>query len=251
MAKNRGLQSSLGAIAILAAIAAGGYLFHQYSGRRSAAATIVAIPPVPVTTAAAEARDMPLFVRGIGTVQAYNQAVIKTRVDGAIVKVGFREGQDVKQGDPLFQIDPRPFQASLDQASAAKAENEAQLAGAQLDLDRYEKTSSEGFESIQRRDRQRAIVAALKQAVARDQGMIDRAQLELVYADIRAPFDGRTGTRLVDIGNLVQAAQATSLVTITQIKPIFVTFTVPQDVNDDVRQRQAASALTVIAYGSN
>jgi len=251
MARNKGLQSSLVAIAILVAIAAGGYLFHQYSGRRSAAATVVAIPPVPVTTAAAEARDMPLFVRGIGTVQAYNQAVIKTRVDGAIVKVAFREGQDVKQGDPLFQIDPRPFQASLDQASAAKAENEAQLTGAQLDLDRYEKTSSEGVESIQRRDRQRAIVAALKQAVARDQGMIDRAQLELVYADIRAPFDGRTGTRLVDIGNLVQAAQATSLVTITQIKPIFVTFTVPQDVNDDVRRRQAAGALTVIAYGSN
>jgi multidrug efflux system membrane fusion protein len=251
MAKTRGVQRSLGAIAILAAVAAGGYLFHQHSGRKPAAAMTVAAPPVPVTTAAAEARDMPLFVRGIGTVQAYNQAVIKTRVDGEIVKVGFLEGRDVKQGDPLFQIDPRPFQASLDQASAAKAENQAQLVGAQLDLDRYEKTSSEGFESIQRRDRQRAIVAALKQAIARDQGIIDRARLDLVYADIRAPFDGRTGTRLVDIGNFVQAVQATSLVTITQIKPIFVTFTVPQDVNDEVRRRQAAGALAVIAYGSN
>jgi membrane fusion protein, multidrug efflux system len=252
MAGSSKFRTSLGAVAVLAAIAAGGYLFQQHSGRaRPAAAMAAAAPAIPVTTALAEARDMPLFVRGIGTVQAYNQAVIKTRVEGAIVKVAFQEGSDVKQGDTLFQIDPRPFQASFDEASAAKARNEAQLVGAELDLDRFEKTSSEGFESIQRRDRQRAVVGALKQEIARDEALIERARLELAYANIRAPFDGRTGTRLVDIGNYVQAAQATALVSLTQIKPIFVTFTVPQDVNDEVRQRQAAGNLPVIAYGSN
>jgi multidrug efflux system membrane fusion protein len=251
MDKGRGVRRSLGAIGVLAVIAAGGYAFHQYSGRKPAAAMTTSVPVVPVTAAPAEARDMALFVRGIGTVQAYNQAVIKTRVDGAIVKVSFQEGRDVKAGDPLFQIDPRPFQNSLNQATAGKARSEAQLVGAQLDLDRYEKTSSQGYESIQRRDQQRAIVGALKQSIALDQATIDRAQLDLVYADIRAPFDGRAGTRLVDIGNYVQASQATSLVSITQIKPIFVTFTVPQDVNDEVRRRQAAGDLTVIAYGSN
>ncbi len=252
MAISRTLRSSLGAVAVLAAVAAGGYFFQQHSGRaRPAAAMTGAASGIPVTTALAETRDVPLFVRGIGTVQAYNQAVIKTRVDGEIVKVVFQEGQDVKEGQSLFQVDPRPFQAALDQATSSKERNESQLAGAQLDLDRYEQTSAQGYESIQLRDRQRTIVAALKGLIAADEATMVRARLDLIYANIRAPFDGRAGTRLVDIGNLVQAAQATSLVSITQIKPIFVTFTVPQDTNDEVRRRQAAGNLVVIAYGSN
>jgi len=189
-------------------------------------------------------------VRGIGTVQAYNKAVIKTRVDGAIVRVSFQEGQDVKAGDPLFQVDPRPFQAALDQADANRARNQAQLTGAQLDLTRYVETSRQGYEPIQLRDEQRARVDALKGSIAADEAAMHTARLNLDYADIRAPFDGRTGTRLVDVGNLVQASQATSLVSITQIKPIYVNFTVPQDVNDEVRRNQAAGALTVIAYGA-
>jgi multidrug efflux system membrane fusion protein len=245
------LRSSLGAIGVLAAIAAGGYFFKEHTGRARPALAAAAPAAVPVTTAAAELRDMPLYVRGIGTVQAYNQAVIKTRVDGAIVKVAFQEGADVKAGDLLVQIDPRPFQAVLDQASAARAGDQAQLVAAQLELNRFEQTSSQGYESIQRRDNQRAVVGALKQAIARETAVMDRAQLDLVYAAIAAPFDGRLGVRLVDLGNYVQASQATPLVSLTQIKPIFVTFTVPQDVADDVRRRQAAGPLAVIAYGSN
>ncbi|HEY6718252.1 MAG TPA: efflux RND transporter periplasmic adaptor subunit [Reyranella sp.] len=245
------LRGRLAAIGVLAGVIGGGYLFLQHSGRDKAAAAAISGAVIPVTTAAAEKKDVPLYVRGIGTVQAYNQAVIKTRVDGAIVKVSFQEGQDVKAGDPLFQVDPRPFQATLDQASANRARNQAQLIGAQLDLTRYIATSKLGYEPIQLRDEQRARVDALKASIVADDAAIQTARLNLDYSDIRAPFDGRTGTRLVDIGNLVQASQATSLVSITQFKPIFVALTVPQDVNDQVRINQAAGALVVVAYSSS
>jgi membrane fusion protein, multidrug efflux system len=245
------LRGRLAAIGVLAGVIGAGYLFLQHSGRDKAAAAATSGAAIPVTTAAAEKKDVPLYVRGIGTVQAYNQAVIKTRVDGAIVKVSFQEGQDVKAGDPLFQVDPRPFQATLDQASANRARNQAQLIGAQLDLTRYIATSKLGYEPIQLRDEQRARVDALKASLVADDAAIQTARLNLDYSDIRAPFDGRTGTRLVDIGNLVQASQATSLVSITQIKPIFVALTVPQDVNDQVRINQAAGALVVAAYSSS
>ncbi len=237
------------AIVALAVVIGGGYLFLQHNGRaRTAATTVTGQVGIPVSVAIAEHQNVPIYVRGIGTVQALNMAVIKTRVDGEIVKVSFQEGQDVKAGDPLFQIDPRPFQAALDQAQSNRAQNEAKLTGAQLDLDRYIKTSAKGYEPIQLRDDQRARVDALKGLIAADEAAMQSARLNLIYADIRAPFDGRTGTRMVDVGNLVQASQATSLVSITQIKPIYVNFTVPQDVNDVVRRKQAASPLTVVAY---
>jgi multidrug efflux system membrane fusion protein len=196
-------------------------------------------------------KDIPVFVRGLGTVQAYKMVNMKTRVDGQIVKISFEEGQEVKAGDPLFQIDPRPFQALLEQAQAAKQRDEAQLAGAQLDLDRYGKLIGSGFQSRQSYDQQKATVDALKGSIASDQAQIDTAQLNLTYSDMRAPVDGRTGQRLVDLGNLVQTSQGTNLVTITQIKPIFVNFTVPQDATDEIRRNQTAGALIVSAYASD
>jgi len=243
------ILARMGAVGALAVVAGAGYLFLQHTGRDRAAAAAVVPPAIPVTVAVAQKSNVPVYVRGIGTVQALNTAVIKTRVDGTIVKVSFQEGQDVKEGDRLFQIDPRPFQAVLDQASSNRTQNEARLKGAQLDLERYLKTSAQGYEPIQVRDEQQARVDALKGQIAADEAVMHSARLNLIYADIRAPFDGRTGTRLVDIGNLVQAAQATSLVSITQIKPIYVNFTVPQDVNEDVRRKQTAGPLVVIAYG--
>ncbi|GEP56681.1 multidrug resistance protein [Reyranella soli] len=246
--KNR-ILARMGAIAVLAVVVGAGYLFLQHTGRDRAAVAAMAQPAIPVSVAVAKTSNVPVYVRGIGTVQALNTAVIKTRVDGTIVKVSFQEGQDVKEGDPLFQIDPRPFQAVLDQASSNRAQNEAKLRGAQLDLERYLKTSAQGYEPIQIRDEQQARVDALKGQIAADEAVMHSARLNLIYADIRAPFDGRTGTRLVDVGNLVQASQATSLVSITQIKPIYVNFTVPQDVNEQVRRMQKAGPLVVIAYG--
>ena len=251
MAINRKMLSRAGAAAVVVGLAGAGALFLHYTHRPKASAMAATEEAVPVITAVAETQDVPLLVRGIGTVQAYNMVVIKTRVDGAIVKVAFSEGQDVKAGDPLFQIDPRPFRAALDQARAAKQRNEAQLVSAELDLRRYGTLSKEGYQSRQSFDEQTAVVRALKGSIAADEAAITNARLNLDYADIRAPFDGRTGTRLVDIGNLVQAAQATSLVSITQVKPIFVNFTVPQNVNDQVRERQAAGPLAVIALGDD
>ncbi len=251
MAKVR--KSGVAALAAVLVIAAGGYFFLGQVEREKAraAATSTAPPGVPVTVAVAEPKDVPVYIRGLGTVQAYKTVAVKTRVDGQIVKVTFREGQDVKEGDLLFQIDPRPYQAALDRANAAKQRDEAQLEGAQLDLERYGKLLGPGFQSRQSYDQQKATVDSLKAALVGDQAAIDTAKLNLDYSDIRSPIDGRTGQRLVDLGNLVQTGQNTTLVTIAQIKPIFVNFTVPQLANHNLRKSQAKEALTAYAYSAD
>ncbi|MBS0538261.1 MAG: efflux RND transporter periplasmic adaptor subunit [Proteobacteria bacterium] len=236
-------------VALVAVVAVGGYFAIEALSKPKA--RTAQAPVIPVTQGSVEQKNMPVYVHGIGTVQAFKTVTVKTRVDGQIVKVSFEEGQEVKKGDPLFQIDPRPFQATLDQAMAAKQRDEAQLTGAQLDLDRYSKLIGTGYQSRQTFDQQKTSVDALKGSVAADQAAIDTAKLNLSFADIRAPIDGRTGQRLVDLGNLVQAGQNTSLVTITQVKPIFVNFTVPQDKADEIRRNQAAGALSVVAYASD
>jgi len=246
-------KSGIAVIATVLIVAAGGYALIDQAARDKARAAASTAPEaaIPVTVGIAERRDMPVFVRGLGTVQAYKTVTVKTRVDGQIVKVSFEEGQEVNAGDPLFQVDPRPFQAALDQASAAQQRDQAQLTGATLDLERYGKLIGSGYQSRQSYDQQKAIVEALKASIAADQAAIDTAKLNLAYADIRAPIAGRTGQRLVDPGNLVQAGQATSLVSITQIRPVFVNFTVPQDKNDDIRRNQASAPLAVLAYASD
>jgi membrane fusion protein, multidrug efflux system len=208
-------------------------------------------PSIPVTAGTVVARDVPVFLHGIGTVQAYNSVAIKSRIDGAIVRVDFKEGQDVKEGDPLFQIDPRPYQAALEQAQAAKQKDEAQLAGAKLDLDRYAKLLGTGYQTRQSYDNQTALVAQLQAAIKGDEAQIDTAKLNLSYADIRAPIDGRLGARLVDKGNLVHASDNTPLVMITEVKPIFVSFTLPQEALDEVRENNAKSPLVVATYSGD
>jgi membrane fusion protein, multidrug efflux system len=205
-------------------------------------------PLVSVKAAVAERKAVPVYVRGLGTVQAFNTVRVASRVDGQITKVFFTEGQEVKAGDPLFEIDPRPFQAALDQAAATKERDVAQLKGAQLDLERYAKLVPSGWQSRQSYEDQQATVGQLQGAISADQAQIDTAKLNLEYATVVSPLAGRTGARLVDLGNFVEAAQGTALVMITQIKPIFVTFTVPQDILDRVRQGQNAGPLKVIAY---
>ena len=239
------------AVLVIGLIVAGWFVIDQLGRDRARAAAAATVPAVPVTVGAAEAKDVPVMVHGIGTVQAYKTVAVKTRVDGQIVKVAFEEGQFVRTGDLLFQIDPAPFQAALDHANAAKRRDEAQLAGAKLDLERYGKLLGPGFQSRQSYDQQQATVEALTATVALDQATIDTAKVNLNYTEIRAPIDGRTGQRLVDLGNVVTAAQPAALVNITQVKPIFVNFTVPQDVTDEVRHYQAQGPLTVEAYASD
>jgi multidrug efflux system membrane fusion protein len=192
-----------------------------------------------------------VFLNALGTVQAYNMVTIRSRVDGQIVKVAFNEGQDVKAGSPLIEIDPRPFQAALDQAQAAKAKDEAQLTGAQLDLARYSQLVGTGYQTRQSYDQQKALVGQLQASIKADEAQIETARLNLGYADIRAPFDGRLGIRMVDVGNMVRATDATGLITISQLKPIFVSFTVPQEHLHKIHEKQVGGDLTVLAYGGD
>ena len=210
-----------------------------------------ATPGVPVTAGTVAAQDVPVFLHGIGTVQAYNMVAIKSRVDGQIVKVDFKEGQDVKEGEPLLQIDPRTFQAALEQAQANKQKDEAQLVGAQLDLDRYEKLIGSGWQTRQSYDQQKATVGQLQASIKGDEAQINTAKLNLSYSDIRSPIDGRLGAKLVDKGNLVHANDNAPLVTITEVKPIFVSFTLPQETLDDVRENHKGSPLVVYAYSGD
>lgn len=237
--------ASLMAAGVAAWYVAGNNPFANPQARTTSPRTI------PVTDGKAELRDVPVYVSGIGTVQAYNTVSVRSRVDGQITKVLFKEGQEIKAGDPLFQIDPRPFQAALDQAVATKQKDEAQLKGAELDLERYRQLVGQGFQTRQSFEEQEATVGQLKGMIKADQAQIESAQLNLGYALVRAPIDGRTGQRRVDVGNFIQASQMTNLVTLTQLKPIFVSFTLPQDVLDEIRQNQSKAPLVVQAVGSD
>jgi multidrug efflux system membrane fusion protein len=218
------------------------------SGGAAAAPNDATPPSVPVTAEKAATRDMPVYVRGIGTVQAFNSVSIKSRVDGQIVKVDFKEGQEVKAGDLLFEIDPRPFQAAMAQAQASKQKDEASLVSAQADLKRDEALLAHDFQTRQAYDQQKALVGTIQASIAGDQAQIETAQLNLQYADIRAPIDGRTGQRLVDAGNLVHAADNTALVTIQQLRPIFVSFTEPQSAFETVRASQTQAPIDALAF---
>jgi multidrug efflux system membrane fusion protein len=240
----------IAAVAILAAAAA--IVWHLAPGDQvPRAAAQMPRFAVPVVAGTVVARDVPVLLNGIGTVQAYNTVAVQSRVDGQIVRVAFHEGQEVKAGAPLFQIDPRPYQAALDQALAQRQKDEAQLASAEADLARYASLLGRGFQTRQSYDQQKATVAALKASIQGDRAQIESARLNLAYSDIRAPISGRLGARLVDIGNMVRAAGNTTLVTITQLKPIFVSFTLPQQDLDPIRQYQEKAPLAVIAFSGD
>ena len=236
---------------VLAVSGVGAWLVLGRAAPHAAAQSPATTPGIPVTVSEVTPKDVPVFVHGIGTVQAFNADQIKSRVDGAIVAVDFTEGQEVEAGAPLFQIDPRPYQAALAQAQAAKAKDQAQLKSAELDLERYSKLVGNGFQTRQSVDQQTAMVAQLEAAIAGDQAQIDTARLNLDYAQIRAPIAGRLSARLVDIGNLVRATDNTALVTITQVRPIFVSFTLPQQNFEAIRAQQAKAPLTVDAFSAD
>jgi multidrug efflux system membrane fusion protein len=204
--------------------------------------------PIPVLVAAAEQKDVPIYLEGLGTVQAYNTVTVRAMVDGPLVAVNFTEGQDVKKGDLLAQIDPRTYQAALDQAAGKKAQDEAQLANARLDLTRYQKLVANNYSSAQQADTARAQVAQLEAQVTQDQAQIDTARTQLGYTTIIAPLEGRTGMRQVDAGNIVHAADTTGMVMITQLHPVSVVFTLPQQSLGDVAKAMRGDAPKVLAY---
>jgi membrane fusion protein, multidrug efflux system len=186
-------------------------------------------PSIPVMTDKARRADVPIFLTGLGTVQAFNSVLIKSRVDGQIVKIRYEEGKDVHAGDVLVEIDRAPFEAVLAQAEANKLKDQAQLDNARLDLARYTNLAKTFASTTQQVDTARALVAQTEAIVKADQALIDTAQVQLNYSTIRSPIDGRVGTRLVDAGNIVKASDTTGIVSINQIHPIFVSFALPAD----------------------
>ena len=207
--------------------------------------------PIPVTVAQVQRADFPVYLDGLGTVQPYDTVTVRSRVDGQVTKVGFRQGQMVKQGDVLVQIDPRPYQAALDQAVAKKAQDEANLRNAELDLQRYQSLAKQDFASRQQLDTQQATVDQLKAQIAGDQAAIDSAQTQLSYTTIRSPLTGRAGFRLVDPGNIVHASDTTGIVTIVKLQPISVVFTAPEEDVQEINQALAAGKVPVWALSSD
>ncbi|MEA2904300.1 MAG: rane fusion protein multidrug efflux system [Alphaproteobacteria bacterium] len=210
-----------------------------------AATQAAASQAIPVTAGVAKTDDVPVYRTGLGTVQAYNTVTVKVRVDGQLNTVTFTEGQDVKANDVLAQIDPRSFRATLDQANAAKAKDEAQLANAKLDLQRFVNLGE--FATKQSVDTQTALVRQLEATVLADAAAVESAQVQLDYTTITAPLSGRTGLRLVDPGNIVHVTDPNGLVVITQLQPISVIFTLPQDQLPEVMKGSASGALKAIA----
>jgi multidrug efflux system membrane fusion protein len=221
---------SVAVLALVAlAVGAGGLVATHRTAAQPAAPPLQAAPAVPVTVATAVRRDYPVYLSGLGTVQAFYSVQLRPQVDGTLLQVPVAEGQEVKQGDLLAVIDPRPYQAVLDAASAKKQQDLADLANAKRDMDRYTSLAKQDFASHQQVDTQVALVNHLVAAIAGDDAQIEAAKLNVGYCYITAPFSGRVGLRTVDPGNFMRAAEVTSLMPLAQIQPIAVTFTVPQD----------------------
>jgi membrane fusion protein, multidrug efflux system len=235
-------------ILLVLALAGLGYFgwqrFHG-EGHKAVASNAAKGPPVRVGVATVEKTDFPVYLTSLGTVQAFNTVVVRSRVDGQIDKIAFTEGQLVNQGDLLAEIDPRPFQAALDQAKAKKEQDEANLANVNLDLQRFIKLGE--FATRQQLDTQRSSVQQLTAQIAADAAAISNAATQLDYTAIRAPISGVVGLRQVDIGNIINATTPTGIVTITQIEPIAVIFTAPEEQLPYIKEGQAVQPLKTIA----
>lgn len=210
-------------------------------------------PAVPVTVVAAERKDFQIILRNIGSVQANQSALIRTRVDGVMKQVFFQEGQEVKQGDSLVLIDPAPYKAAFDQAVAKKVGDLAQLASAQKDLARYRQLATRDFAPQQQLDQQQATVLNLQAVLQADDATIQAAKVNLDYTNITAPFDGVMGLRQQDVGNVIRAADSNGIgiVTIAQVHPIAVTFNLPQDALPQIKRALAAGKPEVQAFSSD
>ncbi|WP_315774822.1 MULTISPECIES: efflux RND transporter periplasmic adaptor subunit [unclassified Bradyrhizobium] len=207
--------------------------------------------PVPVLAASPVIKDVPVYLDGVGSVRALNTVTVRSQVDGKLITVNFVEGQDVKKGDVLAEIDPAIYQAQYDQAVAKKAQDEAQLANQKLDLARYEQLAASNAGSKQQADTQRAVVAQQQALIKADQAAIDNAATTLSYTKIVAPLSGRAGLRQVDQGNIVHASDATGLVVITQLQPIAVQFSLPQQQIMRVNAAAAKGPLAVDVFGND
>src|SRR5580658_8166818 len=238
-------------IALMAAAATGGLVFwHQSHAEPNKEA---AAPPesTPVVAGVVKSGPIPIYFRGVGTVIAFNNVVLRSQITGPLIKVSFVQGQTVHKGDVLAEIDPRPYQAQLDQAIANRDRDQAQLLNAQANLGRYVPLQAKGFATGQLVDTQKAQVAQLEAAVKGDQAVIENAQVNLSYTKLTAAIDGVTGIRRIDEGNIIHPTDANGLVDLTQIQPISLIFTLPQTTFPEIQQEMAKGPVKVLAYSQD
>lgn len=241
------------AVGAAVVVAVGAYVIYgqQQQEQKAKRARAFQDQPAPVLAARATVADVPIYLDAVGTTRALNTVTVRAQVSGQIIRVAFREGQDVKRGDVLAEIDPRTYQAQFDQAVAKKAQDEATLANARIDLDRYTRLAASNSGSKQQADTQKALVAQLEAQVQGDQGAIDNTKTMLSYTRIVSPIDGRTGIRLIDEGNLVQANDANGIVVLAQLRPIAVLFNLPQQQFAQVNKAFTKGPLAVDAIGTD
>ena len=245
------MRPKISALLIAAIVIAGGGAF-AVTRRSAAPATPAAPPPVPVVAGQVTSQDVPIYLRGIGTVIAYNTDVVRSQIQGQLTQIAFKEGQAVHAGDLLAQIDPRPYQAQLDQVTAARDRDQAQLTNSLANLDRYTRLAGNGYATPQLLDTQKAQVAQLQNAVKSDNSLIEQAQVQLGYTRLTSPISGITGVRQVDVGNIIHPTDPNGLVVVTQIEPISLIFTLPETYLPRIQQQMAGGkTLKVLAYSQD
>jgi membrane fusion protein, multidrug efflux system len=236
-------------VLVIAGLAAAGVFLVMHGRASVTAATPPPAPPaVPVVAGTVSSGDVPIYLRGIGTVIAYNTDVVRSQIQGQLTKITFTEGQTVKSGDTLAEIDPRPYQAQLDQMMATRDRDQAQLTNSLANLDRYNQLLAKGDATVQLLDTQKAQVTQLQSAIKSDEALIEAAKVQLEYTKLTSPIAGVTGVRQIDEGNIIHPTDPNGLVVVTQIEPISVIFTLPETDLPEIQQEMAKGPLTVLAY---
>ena len=243
-------RSIIIALAALVVMLAGGSFWYFKKSEPAAAA--VGVPAaVPVVAASVTSKDVPIYLLGVGTVIAYNTDLVRSQIQGQLVQITFTEGQTVKAGDLLAQIDPRPYQTQIEQLTANRERDSAQLMNAEANLSRYTQLGDKGYATPQLVETQKAQVAQLQAAVKADQALIDQANVQLSYTRLTSPIPGMTGVRQIDIGNIIHPTDPNGLVVVTQIEPISLLFTLPQSELPRIQEQMAKGPLKVIAYSQD
>lgn len=245
-------RATIIAVVLVTASAIMGAFFIQRGELHADGAAAAAPPEIPVVAGVVMSHDVPLYLQGVGTVIAYNTVVVRSQIQGQITRVAFSEGKNVSAGDLLAEIDPRPYRAQLDQVTATRDRDQAQLVNARADLDRYNTLFAKGWATQQLVQTQKAQVAQLQSAVKADEALIEAARIQLDYTRLTSPISGVTGVRQVDLGNIIHPTDPNGLVVVTQLQPISVIFSLPEASLPEIQQRIVeAQSLAVIAYSQN
>jgi multidrug efflux system membrane fusion protein len=240
-------------VAVLSAVAVAGAAVYVAAAPRPGKSPTTAAPPpaVPVVAGTVASSDVPIYLRGVGTVIAYNTTVVRSQIQGQLTRIAFTEGQTVKAGDLLAEIDPRPYEAELEQVTATRDRDQAQLANALANLGRYTELQTKGYATPQLSETQQAQVAQLRAAIKADEAIIAQARVQLSYTQLTSPIPGVTGVRQLDLGNIIHPTDPNGLVVVTQVEPISMIFTLPQTELPRIQAQMAKGPLKVLAYSQD